>query len=72
MIAGIDGIGDLGLLVLGHAEQSLRMRFGLLRSDHHSLIVGHTPDQPSRASSLSDRMGSHDRCSGSQAKFKNY
>ncbi len=63
MSAGIDGIGDLGL-VLGNAEQSLRMRFGLLRRDHHSSIVGHSPDQPWRASS-SETVGweSHDRCS---------
>jgi hypothetical protein len=55
--AGINVIGYLGL-VLGHAEQSLRMRFGLLRHDHHSSIVGHSPDQPSSTSSSRDpQMG---------------
>ena len=53
--AGFGDIGDLGP-VLGDAE---RMRFGLLRRDHHSWIVGHVPDQPpSRASSSRDcQMG---------------
>jgi hypothetical protein len=52
--AGIDGIGYLGL-VLGHAKQSLHMRFGLLHHNHHSSIVGHSPDQPSRTSSSRNR-----------------
>ncbi len=38
-------------LVLGHAKQSLCMQFDLLPHYHHSSIVGHSPDQPTRASS---------------------
>jgi hypothetical protein len=53
----MDDIGDIGL-VLGHAGQSLRMRFGLLHRDHHSPIARHSPGQPLRTSSSSDhRVG---------------